>query len=266
MTGEGVDIVARDARGAASSGRAAPWAACVLTIYPEMFPGPLGQGVVGRGLQAGLWDLQVMDIRGYARDKHASVDDVPYGGGPGMVMRADVVAAAVDAAGEAAAQVAGAPVPLLALTPRGRPLSQALLRRLAAGPGAVLLCGRFEGIDERLFQARACEEVSLGDFVLSGGEIAAMAVLDGVARLLPGVVGSAASLDEESFSGGLLEYPHFTRPRDWEGRAVPEVLLSGHHGQIAAWRRSEAERATRLRRPDLWSAHRGGARGGAVRN
>ena len=137
---------------------------------------------------------------------------------------------------------------------------------LAAGPGAVLLCGRFEGIDERLFQARACEEVSLGDFVLSGGEIAAMAVLDGVARLLPGVVGSAASLDEESFSGGLLEYPHFTRPRDWEGRAVPEVLLSGHHGQIAAWRRSEAERATRLRRPDLWSAHRGGARGGAVRN
>ena len=222
---------------------ATPWSAWVLTIYPDMFPGPLGQGVVGRGLQGGAWGLHVVDIRGYARDKHASVDDVPYGGGPGMVMRPDVVAEAVDAA-------------CAALTPRGRPLTQARLRSLAAGPGVVLLCGRFEGIDERLFQARACEEVSLGDFVLSGGEVAAMAVLDGVVRLLPGVVGSAASLDEESFAGGLLEYPHYTRPRDWEGHAVPEVLLSGHHGRIAAWRQAEAERTTRLRRPDLWSAHR----------
>ncbi len=242
------------------AGRSRIWSAWVLTLYPDMFPGPLGQGVVGRGLQDGAWGLHVMDIRGFARDKHASVDDVPFGGGPGMVMRADVVAASVDAATAAAAEAAGGPVPLLALTPRGRTLSQARLRRLADGPGAVLLCGRFEGIDERLYQAREVEEVSLGDFVLSGGEVAAMAVLDGVARLLPGVVGSSASLEEESFAGGLLEYPHYTRPRDWEGRAVPEVLLSGHHGQIAAWRHAEAERATRLRRPDLWSA-RGGALG-----
>lgn len=238
----------------------APWQSWVLTLYPEMFPGPLAQGVVGRGLRDGAWALHTMDIRGFARDKHRSVDDVPFGGGPGMVMRPDVVAAALDAAAAGAERAAGGPVPLIALTPRGRPLSQERLRRLASGPGAVLLCGRFEGIDERLFQARRVEELSLGDFVLSGGEVAAMAVLDGTARLLPGVVGSAASLEEESFADGLLEYPHYTRPREWEGRPVPEVLLSGHHAEIAAWRAAEAQRLTRLLRPDLWAAWLRGAR------
>lgn len=231
-----------------------PWQARVLTLYREMFPGPLAHGVVGRGLREGAWALEVMDIRDHARDKHRSVDDVPFGGGPGMVMRADVVARALDAAQAAARAGGGRDLPVVALSPRGRRLSQPMLRRLASGPGVVLLCGRFEGIDERLFRAREVEEVSLGDFVLSGGEPAAMALLDGAVRLLPGVVGSAASLQEESFADGLLEYPHFTRPREWEGRAVPEVLMSGHHAAIAAWRGAEAERLTRLLRPDLWAA------------
>ncbi len=224
----------------------APWTATVLTIFPEMFPGPLGLSLSGRALAEGVWALRPVDLRDYATDRHRSVDDTPFGGGAGMVMRPDVIARAVDdpAAG-------GVPGPRVCLTPRGERLTQARVREWAAGPGLLLLCGRYEGVDQRVVEARGFIEVSIGDFVLSGGEIAAMAVIDACVRLLPGVVGDAASLEEESFSEGLLEYPHYTRPRIWEGRAVPEVLLSGHHAEIRDWRRRQALEITRRRRPDL---------------
>lgn len=224
----------------------APWIAKVLTLFPEMFPGPLGLSLVGQALGRGDWRLETVDIRAFASDKHRSVDDTPFGGGPGMVLRPDVVDAAIGAALE------GFDGPLVFLTPRGRPLDQARARALADGPGVALLCGRYEGVDERVIEARAPEEISLGDFVLSGGEMAAMALLDACVRLLPGVVGAEASLAEESFERGLLEYPHYTRPQTWQGRTVPDVLLSGHHEKVRLWRRAEAERITRERRPDLW--------------
>ncbi|MEK7819910.1 MAG: tRNA (guanosine(37)-N1)-methyltransferase TrmD [Pseudomonadota bacterium] len=225
---------------------AAPWIAKVLTLFPEMFPGPLGLSLVGQALGRGDWRLETVDIRAFASDKHRSVADPPFGGGPGMVLRPDVVDAAIGATLE------GFDGPLVFLTPRGRPLDQARVRALADGPGVALLCGRYEGVDERVIEARIPEEISLGDFVLSGGEMAAMALLDACVRLLPGVVGSGASLEEESFERGLLEYPHYTRPQTWQGRTVPDVLLSGHHEKVRLWRRAEAERITRERRPDLW--------------
>lgn len=221
------------------------WAATVLTLFPEMFPGPLGLSLAGRALASGVWKLDAVDIRDFATDRHRTVDGTPSGGGPGMVMRADVVAAAVDAVHLAAK-------PLIYLSPRGKRLTQARVRALAEGPGVTLLCGRFEGLDERVIEARAMEEVSLGDFVLSGGEPAALALLDAVVRLLPGVMGAAASGEEESFESGLLEYPHYTRPQVFEGREIPEVLTSGDHARVARWRREAAERLTRERRPDLW--------------
>lgn len=223
-----------------------PWTATVLTIFPEMFPGPLGFSLAGKGLERGLWRLQAVDLREFASDRHRSVDDTPFGGGAGMVMRPDVVARAVDAVREA-----GAPGPLVYLTPRGERLVQAIVRDWAAGPGLVLLCGRYEGVDQRVIEARGFREVSIGDFVLSGGEIAAMAVIDACVRLLPGIVGDAASLEEESFATNLLEYPQYTRPRVFEGRAVPEVLLSGDHERIRRWRAEQALAITRARRPDL---------------
>ncbi len=222
------------------------WRATVLTLFPAMFPGPLGLSLAGDGLTRGLWHCDARDIREHGRGRHRAVDDTPAGGGAGMVMRADVLAAALDAA-----IPAGDPRPRLLMSPRGRPLDQARVRALAAGPGTVLLCGRFEGVDERVIVGRALEEVSIGDFVLSGGEVAALALLDACVRLLPGVMGREASGRDESFEDGLLEYPHYTRPRDFEGRAIPAVLLGGDHGRIAAWRRAEAERITRERRPDL---------------
>lgn len=222
------------------------WRATVLTLFPAMFPGPLGLSLAGDGLTRGLWHCDARDIREHGRGRHRAVDDTPAGGGAGMVMRADVLAAALDAA-----IPAGDPRPRLLMSPRGRPLDQARVRALAAGPGTVLLCGRFEGVDERVIVGRALEEVSIGDFVLSGGEVAALALLDACVRLLPGVMGKEASGRDESFEDGLLEYPHYTRPRDFEGRAIPAVLLGGDHGRIAAWRRAEAERITRERRPDL---------------
>jgi len=225
------------------------WTATVLTILPEMFPGPLGLSLAGRGLETGLWSLETVDIRDFARDKHRSVDDTPAGGGPGMVMKADVVAAALDHA-------RGGDRPAIYLSPRGRPLTQERVRQLSRGPGAVLLCGRFEGVDERVIEARGLEELSIGDFVLSGGEIAAMTLIDAAVRLLPGVMGKETSGAEESFEGGLLEYPHYTRPAEWEGRGIPEVLTSGDHGKVARWRREQAERITKARRPDLWQAYR----------
>lgn len=225
---------------------AAPWTARVLTIFPEMFPGPLAGSLAGQALAAGKWLMETVDIRTFARDKHASVDDTPFGGGPGMVMRPDVVDAAIGAA------LACGPLPFIYLTPRGRVLDQERVRALAGGPGAILLCGRYEGIDERVIEARRPEELSLGDFVLSGGEPAAIVLIDACVRLLPGVIGDVRSLAEESFESGLLEYPHYTRPREWQGRGVPEVLTEGHHARISAWRRAEAERLTRERRPDLW--------------
>jgi len=221
------------------------WTATVLTILPEMFPGPVGHSLAGKALERGVWRLDVVDIRDSAADRHRTVDDAPFGGGPGMVMRPDVVDAAlgsVDGAG-----------PAFYLSPRGRPVEQRLVRDLADGPGVTLLCGRFEGVDQRVLDARGLTELSLGDFVLSGGEPAALALIDACVRLLPGVVGEARSLAEESFADGLLEYPHYTRPAIWAGRAVPEVLLSGHHENIRAWRRAESERLTRERRPDLWA-------------
>jgi tRNA (guanine37-N1)-methyltransferase len=225
----------------------APWTATVLTIFPEMFPGPLGLSLAGKALERGLWRLDAVDLRGFASDRHRTVDDTPFGGGAGMVMRPDVVARAVD---EALAR--GAPGPLVYLSPRGEPLRQGRVRELAEGPGVVLLCGRYEGVDHRVIEARGFLELSLGDFVLSGGELAAMALVDACVRLLPGVVGDAASLGEESFAEpGLLEYPHYTKPQVWEGRAVPEVLLSGHHARIDAWRREQAREVTKSRRPDL---------------
>jgi tRNA (guanine37-N1)-methyltransferase len=219
------------------------WRATVLTIFPEMFPGPLGQSLAGKALAAGIWSLEPTDIRAHATDRHLSVDDTPAGGGPGMVMKADVLARAIDSVADDR--------PRLLMSPRGAPLTQARVAQLAAGPGVILVCGRFEGVDERVIAARGLEEVSLGDFVLSGGEIAAMALLDACVRLLPEVVGAADSLTEESFESGLLEYPHYTRPQVWEGRAVPDVLLSGHHARIKAWRREQALALTRARRPDL---------------
>ncbi|MHA1536360.1 MAG: tRNA (guanosine(37)-N1)-methyltransferase TrmD [Alphaproteobacteria bacterium] len=227
---------------------AAAWSASVLTLFPQMFPGPLGHSLAGKALRAGLWALDTVDIRDFAGDKHGTVDDAPFGGGPGMVLRPDVVDAALQS-------VAGRPGPVIYLTPRGRRLDQGRLEAIAAGPGVTLLCGRYEGVDERVIGARDLEEVSLGDFVLSGGEPAAMALLDGAVRLLPGVLGDTRSLGEESFEGGLLEYPHYTRPQEWRGRPVPEVLVTGHHENIRAWRRAQAQEITRRRRPDLWAAY-----------
>jgi len=229
------------------------WRASVLTIFPDMFPGPLGTSLAGKALAAGLWSLDAVDIRSHATDKHRSVDDTPAGGGPGMVMRADVLARAIDAVapeGDGRAR--------LLMSPRGAKLTQSRVKALAAGEGVVLLCGRFEGVDERVIEGRGLEEVSIGDFVLSGGEIAALALLDACVRLIPGVMGKEASGEEESFAQGLLEYPQYTRPQLWEGRAIPEVLSGGDHAKVAAWRRAEAERLTKSRRPDLWAAHLAG--------
>ena len=225
------------------------FAATVLTLYPEMFPGPLGISLAGRALEEGLWSLDTVHIRDFATDKHRSVDDTPAGGGAGMVLRPDVLAAAIESVADGR--------PMLALTPRGKPLTQARVRDLAAGKGVILLCGRFEGFDERIIEARPVEEVSIGDYVLSGGEIGAMAILDACVRLLPGVMGAASSGEEESFDQGLLEYPHYTRPVTWEGRTIPEVLRSGDHAKIAAWRHAKAVEDTRLRRPDLIERHGG---------
>ena len=260
--------------------------ATVLTLYPEMFPGPLGVSLAGRAREEGTWDLEALQIRDFAADKHRTVDDTPAGGGAGMVLRVDVLAKAIDFAREctttrirssrAKSRDAGAadgvsnsldtngegeltPIPVVAMTPRGKPLTQARVRELAAGPGVIVLCGRFEGFDERIFAARDVEEVSVGDIVLSGGEPAALMLLDACIRLLPGVMGAPSSGAEETFENGLLEYPHYTRPAEWEGRTIPEVLRSGDHAKIAAWRKSQAEIDTRSRRPDLWERH-GGAR------
>ncbi len=224
------------------------WRASVLTIFREMFPGPLAASLAGKALASGLWSLDTHDIRASATDKHRTVDDTPAGGGPGMVMKADVLARALDG-------VPQDPRPRLLMSPRGAPLTQARAAELAAGPGVVIVCARFEGVDERLIKARALEEVSLGDFVLSGGEIAALALIDACVRLLPGVMGKEASAAEESFADGLLEYPQYTRPPLFEGEPIPEVLTSGDHAKVAAWRRAEAERLTKARRPDLWAAY-----------
>lgn len=218
--------------------------ATVLTLFPEAFPGPLGVSVIGTARERGLWSLETLDIRGFSNHKHRSVDDTPAGGGPGMVMRADVAAAALDA-------VEPDDRPRIYLTPRGKPLSQARARALSQGPGVVVLCGRFEGLDERVVEARKLEEVAVGDVVLAGGEAAAIVLIEAAVRLIPGVLGEPQSVVEESFEGGLLEHPHYTRPRVWEGREIPEVLLSGDHARIARWRREQAEKITRARRPDL---------------
>jgi tRNA (guanine37-N1)-methyltransferase len=239
----------------------AKWRATVLTLFPEMFPGPLGHSLAGKALADDLWQLDARNIRVSAEDKHATVDDTPFGGGPGMVMRADVIDAALtDILGDVPGDVLGdardrATPPVIYLTPRGRPLTQARIGELADGPGVVLLCGRYEGIDERVVEAWDMDEISIGDFVLSGGEPAAMALIDAAVRLLPGVIGSELSYREESFERGLLEYPHYTRPRVWRDREVPEVLLSGHHEKVDAWRKAQAEKATQERRPDLWNRY-----------
>jgi len=228
------------------------FAAQILTLYPEMFPGPLGISLAGRALEEGKWSCAPIHIRDFATDKHRTVDDTPAGGGAGMVLRADILAAAVD---HASAQQPN--VPVLAMTPRGKTITQSRIRELAAGPGVTVLCGRFEGFDERIFDARPhIEQVSMGDIVLSGGEIGALMLLDACIRLLPGVMGATSSGDEESFEQGLLEYPHYTRPNDWEGRMIPEVLRSGDHAKIATWRKQRAEEDTRLRRPDLWGRYK----------
>ncbi|MBO1325923.1 tRNA (guanosine(37)-N1)-methyltransferase TrmD [Acetobacter sp. TBRC 12305] len=224
------------------------WQATILTLFPEMFPGPLGLSLAGRALQAGTWTCQAEDLRRFGLGRHRAVDDTPFGGGAGMVIRPDVVDAAFSAT------QAGVDVPRVYLSPRGRPLTQQDVRRYAAGPGIMLLCGRFEGVDERVLQARGVEQVSIGDYILSGGEVAALVLLDACVRLLPGVMGCEESGVEESFSDGLLEYPHYTRPAVWDGHAVPDILLSGNHAAIAAWRHRQAEETTRERRPDLWSA------------
>ena len=226
------------------------WRATILTLFPEMFPGPLGTSLVGKALEKGLWSLEARDIRDHGMGKHRTVDDTPAGGGPGMVMRADVVAAAIDAA-----LSDGPQRPLIHLTPRGKSLGQERVRALAQGSGAILFCARFEGIDERVIEARRMEEISLGDFVLAGGEVAAMALVEACVRLLPGVLGNDTSPSDESFSAGLLEYPQYTRPRSFEGREIPAVLLGGDHDAIARWRRKRAEDLTKLRRPDLWSLY-----------
>lgn len=225
-----------------------PFHASVLTLFPEAFPGVLGVSIIGRALKEGLWRLETLDIRDFSDHKHRSVDDTPAGGGAGMVLRPDVVAKAVD-------RLERASRPLIYLSPRGEPATQALMREIAAGPGVIFLCGRFEGVDERVLQARGFREVSLGDMVLAGGEVAAQALIEAMVRLIPGVAGNDASLGEESFEGGLLEYPHFTRPRLWEGLEIPPVLLSGDHGAVERWRQGERERITRERRPDLWAAY-----------
>jgi tRNA (guanine37-N1)-methyltransferase len=232
------------------------WRASVLTIFPEMFPGPLGSSLAGKALASGAWSLDVVDIRDFATDKHRTVDDTPAGGGPGMVMKADVLGRAIDAS-------ATDTRPRLLMSPRGTPLTQARIEAFIRDAGVVLICGRFEGVDERVIAARGLEEVSIGDYVLSGGEIAAMALIDACVRLLPGVMGAAASGAEESFTDGLLEYPHYTRPQLWDGRPIPDILLSGDHAKIAAWRRAEAERLTKARRPDLWAAFLSRLRGGS---
>ena len=223
------------------------WRATILTLFPTMFPGPLGQSLAGRALENGIWSLDARDIRAHATDRHRTVDDTPFGGGAGMVMRADVVDAAIDGVADGR--------PLLYVTPRGRRLAQEDAQRLAEGPGVIVLCGRYEGIDQRVIEARGADEISVGDYVLSGGELAAMVILDACVRLLPGTMGASASATEESFANGLLEYPHYTKPADWQGRAVPPVLLSGNHAAIAAWRAGQSETVTRQRRPDLWAAH-----------
>jgi tRNA (guanine37-N1)-methyltransferase len=228
------------------------WRATVLTLFPDMFPGPLGSSLAGKARAESKWALETIDIRDFATDKHRSVDDTPAGGGAGMVMRADIAAAAIDAARKDAAPG----TPTFYLSPRGKPLTQERAHALAQGPGVVLLCGRFEGVDQRVLEARDVEEISIGDYVLSGGELAAMVLLDAVIRLLPGVAGNEVSLEDESFASGLLEYPHYTRPREWEGRAIPDVLLSGDHEKIAKWRREQAESLTKARRPDLYQRHR----------
>jgi tRNA (guanine37-N1)-methyltransferase len=228
-----------------------PFRASVLTLYPEMFPGPLGVSLAGRALERGDWSLEARQIRDHGIGRHRTVDDTPAGGSPGMVLRPDVLAEAIDAA---SAPDDGRP--RLLLSPRGRPLDQAQVRDLAAGPGVLLVCGRFEGVDERVIEARRLEEVSIGDYILSGGEMAALVLLDAVVRLLPGVMGNAQSGQTESFENGLLEHPHYTRPTVWEGREIPPVLLSGHHGAVERWRREEAERLTAHRRPDLWAKAR----------
>jgi tRNA (guanine37-N1)-methyltransferase len=227
------------------------WRASVLTIFPEMFPGSLGLSLAGKALASKVWSLDVVDIRDHALDKHRTVDDTPAGGGPGMVMKADVLARAL-----ATASPPDDTRPRLYMTPRGMPLTQARVKTLSRGPGAVILCGRFEGVDERIIEARNFSEISIGDYVLSGGEPAALALLDACVRLIPGVMGKEASGAEESFSDGLLEYPQFTKPPVWEGHAIPEVLLSGDHAKVVAWRRAEAERLTRERRPDLWNTRK----------
>ena len=224
----------------------------ILTLYPEMFPGPLGVSLAGRALAEGKWSCDPIHIRDFATDKHRTVDDTPAGGGAGMVLRADILGLAIDHALEQ-----GPDLPVIAMTPRGKPITQTRVRELAAGPGATILCGRFEGFDERIFEARPVEQISMGDIILSGGEMGALMLLDACIRLLPGVMGAASSGDEESFESGLLEYPHYTRPALWEGRAIPEVLRSGDHAKIAAWRKQRAEEDTRLRRPDLWERHIG---------
>jgi len=226
--------------------------ATVLTLYPEMFPGPLGVSLAGRARDEGTWALDTVQIRDFAADKHRTVDDTPAGGGAGMVLRVDVLAKAIDHARELSPDA-----PVIAMTPRGKPLTQARVRELAEGPGVIVLCGRFEGFDERIFAGRDVEEVAVGDIVLSGGEPAALMLLDACIRLLPGVMGAASSGTEESFENGLLEYPHFTRPAEWEGRTIPEVLRSGDHAKIANWRKHQSEVDTRLRRPDLWERHDG---------
>ncbi|MGR3540814.1 MAG: tRNA (guanosine(37)-N1)-methyltransferase TrmD [Hasllibacter sp.] len=228
------------------------WTASVVTLFPEIFPGPLGASLTGRALAEGLWQLRLTDLRAHGLGRHRQVDDAPFGGGPGLVIRADVADAALT---EARQGLEGAPV--LYLSPRGRRIDQAMAKALAAGPGAVFLCGRFEGVDERVLEAHGAVEVSLGDFVMTGGELAAMALIDASLRHIGGVLGNQASVEEESFATGLLEHPQYTRPADWKGRAVPEVLLSGDHGAVARWRRSQAKRLTKERRPDLWRAHIG---------
>ena len=224
------------------------WRASVITIFPDMFPGPLGLSLAGKARQNGIWSLDAVDLRDFATDRHRTVDDTPAGGGPGMVMKPDVIARAIDA-------VATDDRPRLLMSPRGAPLTQRKVAALAEGPGVVVLCGRFEGVDERVIAGRNLDEVSVGDYVLSGGEVAALVLIDGCVRLLPGVMGEAGSLAEESFADGLLEYPQYTRPQVWEGQTIPEVLVSGDHAKVAAWRRAEAERLTGTRRPALWAAH-----------
>jgi tRNA (guanine37-N1)-methyltransferase len=225
------------------------WAASVFTLYPQMFPGPLGASMAGTALANGLWGLEAIDIREHGLGRHRAVDDTPAGGGAGMVLRADVLAASLDAGLKP-----NDPRPKLLMSPRGKTLTQAMARDFAGGPGLVLVCGRFEGVDERVIEGRRLQEISIGDYILSGGEIAALTLLDACVRLLPGVMGHNESADDESFEGGLLEYPHYTRPRDWEGRGIPDALLTGDHAKIARWRREQAENLTRERRPDLWKS------------